>query len=357
MRRKCLSYIATVLVMCLLTACVNNAQSFESGTIETESYGTEDGSEKSTGDSIVDTESQMIDANDSEMENQGNNSSNSEPTEDNPVDSEPTEEPADTEIKDTTSEDKPTENTSEKDSSSEDNSKDEPVDTEVKDEPTEEPADTEKDSEKEPEPEKPEYTFTKFDSAKTMYASSKVNVRNLPSSNGKKVGELIQRQPVEVTGKCNETGWYEVVYEGKVGYVSNNYLSENRVSIGDATDEEVWWEEEEAYKQPEPVYGVYTMVDNGDSWNPSEDSGWHYERGTKSYVWVVDNAETSEGHWEAKYEGHKDNRCSLDVLIPWLDKGFRWDFKEPTRDGAYEGEEIVPDFTVWVYLGGGEVEK
>ena len=32
---------------------------------------------------------------------------------------------------------------------------------------------------------------------------------------------------VKVTGKCNETGWYRIEYKGKVGYVSNNYLTVN----------------------------------------------------------------------------------------------------------------------------------
>lgn len=352
--------INVILVSLFLTGCQPTAQieNPETGLTEdvneSEKLNTENGT--NINDSTNDNDSEKDTTVESETKTEVN-PSESEPTEDNPVDSEPTEEPADTEIKDTTSEDKPTENTSEKDSSSEDNSKDEPVDTEVKDEPTEEPADSEKDSEKEPEPEKPEFTFTKFDSAKTMYASSHVNVRNLPSSKGEKIGELIQRQPVEVTGKCNETGWYEVVYEGKVAYVSSKYVSEKRVALEDVNEDEYWMDDEEiaAIKTPEPRYNSYIMGPM--DYNVSKEEGWHYEGGYRYFKWVVDNAETSEGHWEAVYEFHKDNKISKEELIPWLDEGFGWDWPMPTRDGSYDGEEVRGNEYMWIYLGGGEVEK
>lgn len=72
-----------------------------------------------------------------------------------------------------------------------------------------------------------EYTFTEF--AKTMYAKSSVNVRGLPSTDGKKLGSLSEGEVVEATGQCNETEWYRIVYNGKSAYVSGNYLLEKEV--------------------------------------------------------------------------------------------------------------------------------
>lgn len=40
-----------------------------------------------------------------------------------------------------------------------------------------------------------------------------------------KLGKLAADDEVTVTGKCNETGWYRIVYKGSVGYVSNKYLT------------------------------------------------------------------------------------------------------------------------------------
>ena len=75
----------------------------------------------------------------------------------------------------------------------------------------------------EPEPSEPTYTYT--DLNQTMYVISGVNVRDLPVKTGNSLGILSKDQEVKVTGQCNETGWYRIEYKGKVGYVSNNYLT------------------------------------------------------------------------------------------------------------------------------------
>lgn len=56
------------------------------------------------------------------------------------------------------------------------------------------------------------YTYTELN--KTMYAKSAVNVRDLPSLNGNKLGGLDTAQEVKVTGQCNETSWYRIEYNG-----------------------------------------------------------------------------------------------------------------------------------------------
>jgi uncharacterized protein YkwD len=73
-----------------------------------------------------------------------------------------------------------------------------------------------------------DYTYT--DLSATMYADSSVSVRDLPSTDGNKLGSLSANQEVTVTGQCNETSWYRIEYNNGVGYVSNKYLSEEKVA-------------------------------------------------------------------------------------------------------------------------------
>lgn len=84
--------------------------------------------------------------------------------------------------------------------------------TEQTEEPTETPA--------------PTYTYTNLD--KTMFAKQSVNVRSLPTTDGEKLGALTFAQEIKVTGQCNETKWYRIDYNGNVGYVSNNYLVDEK---------------------------------------------------------------------------------------------------------------------------------
>ena len=69
---------------------------------------------------------------------------------------------------------------------------------------------------------KPKYTYS--DTQLELYVKTSVNVRDLPSQDGKKIGNLGVAQKVFVTGTCNETNWYRIDYNGKVGYVHNGYL-------------------------------------------------------------------------------------------------------------------------------------
>ena len=66
------------------------------------------------------------------------------------------------------------------------------------------------------------YTYTEMEA--TMYASTAINVRSLPSVDGEKIGGLSAGQGVAVTGQCNETSWYRIDYNGQSGYVSNQYI-------------------------------------------------------------------------------------------------------------------------------------
>ena len=106
---------------------------------------------------------------------------------------------------------------------------------------------------------RPKYTYT--DMNKTMYAKQSVNVRDLPSTDGNKLGGLSSGQAVTVTGKCNETGWYRIDYNGGVAYVSNSYLVDNKPAEP---------KPEEPSKPAECPYPLYQVEDNWTS------ISWYY---------------------------------------------------------------------------------
>lgn len=66
------------------------------------------------------------------------------------------------------------------------------------------------------------YTYSEL--SQTMYAKSAVNVRDLPSTDGKKIGSLKVSQEITVTGKCDQTGWYRFDWNNTTGYVSDKYI-------------------------------------------------------------------------------------------------------------------------------------
>lgn len=79
--------------------------------------------------------------------------------------------------------------------------------------------------------EKETYTFT--DMSIKMVPIGKVNVRDLPSSEGNKLDTISEGKVVMVTGKCNETGWYSIKYYSNnldkqvYGYADSSYFTED----------------------------------------------------------------------------------------------------------------------------------
>lgn len=73
------------------------------------------------------------------------------------------------------------------------------------------------------------YTYSEL--SQTMYAKSAVNVRNLPSTDGKKIGSLKASQEITVTGKCDQTGWYRFDLNGTTGYVSDKYIVSEKPAV------------------------------------------------------------------------------------------------------------------------------
>ena len=71
----------------------------------------------------------------------------------------------------------------------------------------------------------------------TMYARAAMNVRNQPSTDGEKVGQLTQGQEVTVTGQCSETGWYQIELNGGKAFVSNNYIVAEKPAAATQTNQ------------------------------------------------------------------------------------------------------------------------
>lgn len=73
------------------------------------------------------------------------------------------------------------------------------------------------------------YTYSELN--QTMYAKSAVNVRDLPSTDGKKIGSLKTSQEITVTGKCDQTGWYRFELNNTTGYVSDKYIVSEKPAV------------------------------------------------------------------------------------------------------------------------------
>ena len=76
-----------------------------------------------------------------------------------------------------------------------------------------------------------EQLFT--DCSETMYATTTVNVRSSYSTNSDKLGSLTKAQSVKRTGIGTgaAAGWSRIEFNGKVAYVSSDYLSTTKPQV------------------------------------------------------------------------------------------------------------------------------
>lgn len=76
-----------------------------------------------------------------------------------------------------------------------------------------------------------EQLFT--DCSETMYATTTVNVRSSYSTNSDKLGSLTKAQSVKRTGigTGSAAGWSRIEFNGKVAYVSSDYLSATKPQV------------------------------------------------------------------------------------------------------------------------------
>lgn len=73
----------------------------------------------------------------------------------------------------------------------------------------------------------PEFTVTELNA--TKYATQSVNVRSGPSTDYDKIGSLSTNQEITVNGVCDQTGWFRFDLNGTVAFVSNRYVSDEKV--------------------------------------------------------------------------------------------------------------------------------
>ena len=131
---------------------------------------------------------------------------------------------------------------------------------EVTPEATTEPAETAEPAQAETPAAEPASQYTYTDMTATMYAQQTVNVRDLPDTNGNKVGSLSTNEEMTITGKCNETSWYRFEYNGSVAYVSDKYVGKNKV---EAVQESANKADSPASKHWYDGYEMYTWYDMG----------------------------------------------------------------------------------------------
>lgn len=152
-----------------------------------------------------------------------------------------------------------------------------------------------------------EYTYTELD--KTMYAKQSVNVRNLPSEDGEKLGGLSFAQEIKVTGQCNETNWYRIEFEESVAYVNNDYLQDEKP-------------EETANK-----------------------SSSEMSRNASDYRQITDLSQlTPAAGWDVDYKGFVDNYKNIEK-VAYTYNGVTILLYDYTWSDQFGTEVVVYDFT------------
>lgn len=164
------------------------------------------------------------------------------------------------------------------------------------------------------------YTFTEMN--KTMWAKSSVNVRDLPSTDGSKIGSISKNQDVTVTGQCKETNWYRIEYNGSVAYVSNNYLTSTEPEDSSVNDKPsgVTYTAEDKVGDGLDDYrvGLHKYTDDGKYqcyvWMDVVLSGKHYygffvnlsdyDGGAlEELAWACESALRDSSYWLGEYMG------------------------------------------------------
>ena len=170
------------------------------------------------------------------------------------------------------------------------------------------------------------YTYSELN--QTMYAKSAVNVRDLPNTDGKKIGSLKASQEITVTGKCDQTGWYRFELNNTTGYVSDKYIvSEKPVSNVAATGNSNTAGNQYASNTVDDTFGITEeqienfMKTHGDgatgntTTTTSKDA--YFDRAMAEQVFAMVNAERSaagipELTWSEDLYNLAVERCNAD---------------------------------------------
>lgn len=177
------------------------------------------------------------------------------------------------------------------------------------------------------------YTYTDMD--KTMYAQKSVNVRDLPTTDGQKLGALALNQEVKVTGQCAETAWYRIVYNDGVAYVSDKYLGDAKV-------------EEAVQTTGTTTISTATSV-NGMS------------RTASDYRSISSLSELSEGTpWSVDYDAFFNNYKNIEKVV-YTHNGVTVLLYDYLMHEEYCDEVILYDFTrknyCWCRVGLAELDS
>lgn len=176
-----------------------------------------------------------------------------------------------------------------------------------------------------------QYTYTDLD--KTMYAQKSVNVRDLPSTDGQKLGALALNQEVKVTGQCAETAWYRIVYNDGVAYVSDKYLGDSKV---------------EEVAQAAGTTSTATSVNS-------------MSRNASDYRSISSLSELSEGTpWSTDFNAFSDNYKSIEK-VAYTHNGVTVLLYNYLMHEEYRDEVILYDFTrknfCWCRVGLNELDS
>lgn len=72
--------------------------------------------------------------------------------------------------------------------------------------------------------------WTITDMNKKMYSHAALRVRSGPDTSYEVVGSYMVNDEIIITGKCEETGWYRVNYNGLTAYASSTYMGEEKIA-------------------------------------------------------------------------------------------------------------------------------
>lgn len=178
------------------------------------------------------------------------------------------------------------------------------------------------------------YTYSEL--SQTMYAKSAVNIRDLPSTDGKKIGSLKASQEITVTGKCDQTGWYRFDGNNTTGYVSDKYI----VSEKPAGNNTAATQQNTATPAPaqttttgssEPYFDramaeqVFALVNNDRVANGLNALAWNEDMYNIAVQWCYEGVEGDihgmmrSGTSENRVEGPLDDSGAQGIYQSWHD--------------------------------------
>ena len=136
-----------------------------------------------------------------------------------------------------------------------------------------------------PAPTEQEQLFT--DCSETMYATTTVNVRSSYSTNSDKLGSLTKAQSVTRTGigTGDAAGWSRIEFNGKVAYVSSDYLSATKPQVSvskPSTDNSSSGSTQTSKPSTQPSTGGNSGSSGGQTSKPSTSTGGSTSSGGSS---------------------------------------------------------------------------